>query len=65
MFLFELALNLEMEKHTHVNIELLYLKKFYDVVQASVELMLNTVQVIGKKGITFIAITFVVVEHKL
>ena len=65
MFLFELALNLEMEKHTHVNIELLYLKKFYDVVQASVELMLNTVQVIGKKGITFIAITCVVVEHKL
>ena len=65
MFLFELALNLEMEKHTHVNIELLYLNKFYDVVQASVELMLNTVQVIGKKGITFIAITCVVVEHKL
>ena len=65
MLLFELALNLEMEKHTHVNIELLYLKKFYDVVQASVELMLNTVQVIGKKGITFIAITCVVVEHKL
>ena len=65
MFLFELALNLEMEKHTHVNIELLYLNKFYDVVQASVELMLNTVQVIGKKGITFIAITCAVVEHKL